>query len=64
MPAEVVVAIEREVGEKLPRARKGDCANEYRQAAIAFRKTFMPDIDQKLAQKVQGMEILNPNDFK
>src|SRR4051794_31332585 len=45
----------------LPRARKSDCANEYRQAAIAFRKTFMPDIDQKLAQKVQGMEILNPD---
>jgi hypothetical protein len=44
-------------------ARKGDCAYEYQQAAQAFRKTFLPDIDTKLMTKVLGMKIIQENDY-
>ena len=48
----------------LPPARKPNCANEYHQADIAFRKTVLPDVDQELMKKVQAMKILRPEDFK
>jgi hypothetical protein len=48
----------------LPALRKPNCANEYRQGQIAFRKTVLPDVDQELMKKVQAMRILRPEDFK
>jgi hypothetical protein len=48
----------------LPRARKQHCADEYKQAALAFRKTILPDVDEELMKKVLKMEILRPEDFK
>jgi hypothetical protein len=48
----------------LPPVRKPNCANEYRQADRAFRKTVLPDVDQELMKKVQAMRILRPEDFK
>jgi hypothetical protein len=48
----------------LPPVRKPNCANEYHQADIAFRKTVLPDIDQELMKKVRAMKILRPEDFK
>jgi len=48
----------------LPALRKPNCANEYRQAQIAFRKTVLPDVDIELMKKVQAMQILRPEDFK
>jgi Putative metallopeptidase len=48
----------------LPRARKQHCADEYKQAALAFRKTILPDVDQDLMKEVLKMEILRPEDFE
>jgi hypothetical protein len=48
----------------LPPVRKPNCANEYHQAEIAFRKTVLPDVDLELMKKVQAMQILRPGDFK
>jgi hypothetical protein len=48
----------------LPLVRKPNCANEYHQADIAFRKTVLPDVDQELMKKVQAMRILRAEDFK
>jgi hypothetical protein len=48
----------------LPQDRKSNCASEYRQAEIAFRKTVMPDVDLELLKKVQAMQILRPEDLK
>jgi Putative metallopeptidase len=47
----------------LPRVRKANCANEYKQIAHAFRKTVLPDIDEAKMKKVLEMQILRPEDF-
>jgi hypothetical protein len=47
----------------LPRIRKDNCADEYKQVAQAFRKTVLPDIDQEKMKKVLEMKILLPEDF-
>ncbi len=47
----------------LPRIRKANCAEEYKQVAHAFRKTVLPDIDPDLMKKVMEMQILRPEDF-
>src|SRR5262245_8165686 len=41
----------------LPRARKANCAEEYKQIAHAFRKTVLPDIDPDKMKKVLEMQI-------
>ena len=38
----------------LPRVRRTNCAYEYQQAALAFRKTFVTDINPKLHGEGQG----------
>jgi hypothetical protein len=48
----------------LPSARRENCADEYKQAALAFRKTLLPDIDQDKMKEVLKMEILRPEDYK
>jgi len=48
----------------LPRARKQSCQEEYKQAANAFRKTILPDIDPEMMKAVLQLEILKPEDFK
>ena len=48
----------------LPRARRDNCADEYKQAALAFRKTLLPDVDQNMMKEVLKMEILRPEDYK
>lgn len=48
----------------LPRARLAHCADEYKQAALAFKKTVLPDIDQDMMKEVLKMEILRPEDFR
>jgi hypothetical protein len=48
----------------LPRLRKDNCADEYKQAALAFRKTVLPDVDQDMMKEVLKMNILLPDDFK
>jgi len=48
----------------LPRARKQSCQEEYKQAANAFRKTLLPDIDPEMMKAVLQLEILKPEDFK
>ena len=48
----------------LPRARKDNCAAEYKQAALAFRKTVLPDVDQDMMKEVLKMDVLRPDDFK
>jgi len=48
----------------LPRARKDNCADEYKQAALAFRKTVLPDVDQDMMKQVLNMDVLRPDDFK
>ena len=45
-------------------ARKDNCANEYKQAALAFRKTVLPDVDQDMMKEVLKMNVLRPDDFK
>jgi len=54
-----------ELAERLlPRIRRGNCPFEYQQAARAFNRTFMPNIDQKLAEKIRAMEIITAEDYK
>jgi len=54
-----------ELAERLlPRIRRANCPFEYQQAARAFTKTFMPDMDQKLAEKVRSMEVVTETDYK
>ncbi len=48
----------------LPRARRDHCADEYKQAALAFRKTVLPDVDLDMMKQVLKMDILRPEDFK
>jgi Putative metallopeptidase len=48
----------------LPRARRDNCADEYKQAALAFRKTLLPDVDQNMMKEVLKMEILRAEDYK
>ena len=48
----------------LPRARRDNCADEYKQTALAFRKTLLPDVDQAMMKEVLKMEILRPEDYK
>jgi Putative metallopeptidase len=48
----------------LPAARQPNCAQEYRQAQNAFRKTILPDVDLALMKKVQQMKIMKPEDNK
>src|ERR1700704_129645 len=48
----------------LPRVRKDNCADEYKQAALAFRKTVLPDVDQDMMKEVLKMDVLRPDDFK
>jgi hypothetical protein len=48
----------------LPPARQPRCAQEYRQAENAFRKTILPYVDQAQMKKVQQMQILRPDDSK
>lgn len=45
-------------------ARKANCADEYRQADLAFKKTFLPDVDPDLLKRVRAMKILRPEDNK
>jgi hypothetical protein len=52
------------VDQFLPRARRDNCADEYKQAALAFRKTVMPDVDVNMMKEVLKMEILRPEDYK
>jgi hypothetical protein len=55
----------RELADRLlPRTRQENCADEYKQAALAFRKTLLPDIDQEMMKEVLKMEILRPEDYK
>src|SRR5262249_49602401 len=47
----------RELADRmLPRIRKDNCAEEYKQVAFAFRKTVLPDIDQEMMKKVLAMQ--------
>jgi hypothetical protein len=48
----------------LPPERQPYCAQEYRQAQNAFRKTILPDVDLAQMKKVQQMQILRPDDSK
>lgn len=48
----------------LPRARREHCVEEYKQAALAFRKTVLPDVDLDMMKEVLKMEILRPEDYK
>lgn len=41
-----------------------NCADEYKQAALAFRKTVLPDVDQDMMKEVLKMDVLRPDDFK
>jgi len=55
----------KELAEQLlPRARRDNCADEYKQTALAFRKTLLPDVDQAMMKEVLRMEILRPEDYK
>jgi hypothetical protein len=48
----------------LTEARKENCPSEFKQAQLAFRKTFLKYIDQGLMQRVRGMPIFRPEDLK
>ena len=48
----------------LPRIRKSSCESEYRQAAHAFRKTVLPDLDEPKMKRVLQMDVLRPEDFR
>jgi len=48
----------------LPRVRLAHCAEEYKQVALAFRKTVLPDVDQDMMKEVLKMEMLRPEDFR
>jgi hypothetical protein len=50
----------------LSEARKENCAAEFKQAQLAFRKTFIQTkyIDEELMKKVQVMTIFRPGDLR
>jgi len=48
----------------LNEARKEHCAVEYKQAQLAFRKTFLKYVDEELMKKVRATPIFRPEDFK
>jgi hypothetical protein len=48
----------------LPRVRKIHCADEYKQAALAFRKTILPDVDEDMMKEVLNLAILQPEDYR
>lgn len=48
----------------LPEQRKANCKNEYQQGMLAFTKTVLPFVDMNQLKKVQGMQILRPEDAK
>jgi Putative metallopeptidase len=48
----------------LPRIRRSNCENEYRQTARAFNKTLKPDIDEAKMKRVLEMKVLEPADFE
>lgn len=48
----------------LNEARKENCANEYKQVRLAFRKTFLNYVDEALMAKVRRMAILRPEDIQ
>jgi hypothetical protein len=49
-------------GAFLSAARQANCVSEYRQAALAFKKTLWPKVDPELVKKVQQMEVIRPED--
>jgi len=44
-------------------ARKENCANEFKQVQLAFRKTFLQYVDEAQMAKVRRMAILRPEDI-
>ena len=48
----------------LSEARKANCPGEFKQAQLAFRKTFVKYIDEDLMKKVKGMTIFRRDDLK
>jgi putative metallopeptidase DUF4344 len=48
----------------LPRIRKSSCESEYKQAAHAFKKTILPDLDEPKMKRVLQMDVLRPEDFR
>jgi Putative metallopeptidase len=48
----------------LPRIRKSSCDSEYKQAALAFKKTVLPDLDEPKMKRVLQMDVLRPEDFR
>ena len=48
----------------LNEARKENCAAEYKQAQLAFRKTFLKYVDEELMKKVRSTPVFRPEDFK
>jgi len=48
----------------LPRARTAHCADEYKQAALAFKKTVLPEVDLDIMKEVLKMDFLRPEDFR
>jgi len=48
----------------LPEQRKANCKHEYQQGMVAFTKTVLPFVDMEQMKKVQGMQILRPDDAK
>jgi len=48
----------------LPAQRQANCKNEYQQGMVAFTKTVLPFVDLEQMKKVQGMQILRPEDSK
>ncbi len=48
----------------LTEARKENCQYEFRQAQIAFRKTFLKYVDEGLMKRVRAMPIFRPEDLK
>src|SRR5262249_61394725 len=48
----------------LTEARKENCPYEFKQAQLAFRKTFLKYIDESLMRRVRGMPIFRPEDLK
>jgi Putative metallopeptidase len=48
----------------LPRMRRDNCADEYKQAEFAFAKTIMPRLNQAKVELVKKMQFLKPEDFQ
>jgi putative metallopeptidase DUF4344 len=48
----------------LPRLRKANCESEYKQAAHAFKKTVLPDLNEAKMKKVLQMDVLRAEDFR